>query len=506
MIRRFTAIAALVLVCVALFSVASCDKLKEKPEVGRYYDVEADGNHYFVWLDEYDLDTAKGHYYASEGDSMAFRHDFTALMTRRSITIHSDGTTEKLKSSRVSYSPYEEPPFEEGDWKLYRKPSYMVSVTRDISYGHAEGYWTSLAGAEQDVFKVFSKGYVKSFKKHDLDLTLDLYRPDGLSGKKPLILFIHGGAFYIGYKDEPAYIDFCKYFASMGYVTASINYRLGFHVSKNEIERAGYVALQDAHAALRFLVAHADEYDINPDLIYVAGSSAGGITALNLAFMRDDERPGSSRGKKAFLINKADLGDIATSGNDLRTHFNIVAIANMWGAVSDLNLLNNSHTAIVSFHGDKDTTVPYAEGYPLSSAGDGVAKMLSEEMFGSACIDKKAEEIGLRHHFYSFPGEAHAFNTDKNKQPNANHTFIKERIKDFFFEEQVPEQAAIHVDGGGRYSVTGRGISNVQWKAEGGFILSSSSGKVRVLWCADKPHALTAVGKYNNSMDWLATL
>lgn len=497
---------ALVLGALTLFGVASCDKIKEKPEAGRYYRVENDGNHYFVWLDHYDKETAKGHYYAATGDSVAIRHNFTASLSRRSIFVHSEETIEKVKTGDISYEPYIEPPFEEGDWELYRKPFCPVSVTGDICYGRVEGYWTSLAGVEQDIFKLFTKGYFKSFRKRELDLKLDLYRPEGLSGKRPLILFIHGGAFYIGYKDEPAYIDFCKYFASMGYVTASIDYRLGFHISKNEIERAGYVALQDAHAALRYLVAHAEEYNIDTDMIYVAGSSAGGITALNLAFMSDDERPGSSRGKKAFLVNKADLGGIASSGNDLRDHFNIVAIANMWGAVADLNILDNSHTAIVSFHGDRDYTVPYGEGYPLSGAGEGIAKLLSEKMYGSSCIDRKAEEVGLRHHFYSFPGEAHAFNTDKNKQPNDNHTFIKERINDFFFEEMVPVQAAIRADGGGCYSVTGRGISDVQWKVEGGFILSSGSGKVRVLWCADKPHNLTAAGKYNNSLDWLATL
>lgn len=504
-----------VLVALAL---ASCGKLTELPETGRYYKVEANGNEFFVWLDQYDHGTAKGHFYAAgrlsadEPDttcqSPAPRHDFTAHFTRRNITINTGGITGKFKSGDVAYSLYEEPPFKEGNWKLYRKPNAEVNVTNDISYGTASGYWTSLAGAEQDVFKVFTKGYVKSFKKRCLDLTLDLYRPEGAKGKRPLILFIHGGAYYIGSKSEPAYIDFCKTFASMGYVTASINYRLGFHVSKNEIERAGYVALQDAHAALRFLVAHAKEYGIDPERVYVAGSSAGGITALNLAFLRDDGRPASSRGKKAFLVNRADLGDIESSGNDLKAKFKIIAIANMWGAVNDLTMLENARTSIVSFHGEEDTTVPFAEGYPLSGAGEGVAKLLSEEMYGSACIDAKAAEVGLRHRFYPFPGEKHAFNTTgKDKQPNANHTFIKNRIAEFFFEEMVPERATIRDKGDGLYTITGRSVSNIQWKVDGGFILHSpDSRSIRILWCADKPHALTAAGTYRGNIDWLTTL
>lgn len=501
-------ISIMMLAVAAILSTASCNKLKDKLETGRYYSVETDGGQYFVWLDHYDGSTAKGHFYAWEGGSIAPRQDFSARRKRRNITVSADGQDVKLKNGDIRYTPYEEPSFEEGNWKLYRKPCCEVTVKNNIRYGKAMGYWTHLEGVEQDVFKAFSKGYLKSFKRRSLDLKLDLYTPRGLSGKQPLIMFIHGGAYYIGYKDEPAYVDFCKYFSSMGYVTASINYRLGFHASKNEIERAGYVALQDAHAAMRYLVAHANEYNIDTDRIYVAGSSAGSITALNLAFMKDDGRPDSSRGKKAFLTNKADLGDIESSGNDLKESFHISAIANMWGAVSDLNILENSSTSIISFHGEDDNVVPYAEGYPLASAGEGVAKMLGEEMFGSSCIDRKAGELGLRHHFYSFPGEGHALNTTgKDKQPNANHEFIKDRITEFFFEEMVPVQASIRETGNGCYTVTGHNISNVQWKIEGGFMLSSPDPEsICVLWCADKPHSLTAAGTYGDSIGWIANL
>lgn len=490
-----------------VFCLISCGNEFNYPETGCYYDVKVDGNQYFVRLDSCDGKSSEGHYYTVTDDTLAVRHDFTSSLARRRLVVTVDGTGTKLKPGSVSYSIYEEPPFGTGNLDLYRKACRKVSVVPDVCYGKAKGYWSSLAGVEQDVSKLFSKGVVKSFKLRDLDLSLDLYRPEEVSGKSPLIMFIHGGAFYIGYKDEPAYVDFCRYFTSMGYVTASINYRLGFHLSKNEIERAGYAALQDAHAALRYLVAHADEYGIDTDRIFVAGSSAGSITALNLAFLEDDGRPASTHGKKSFLSHKADMGDIDSSGNDYTAEFKIKAVANMWGAVNDLDMLGSAQTSIVSFHGEDDTTVPYAEGYPLSVAGDGVAKMLSGEMFGSYCIDEKAGELGLRHHLYSFPGEGHALNTGKDKQPNENHTFIKERMAEFFYEEMVPEPASIKWMGPGCYSVTGHGISDVQWKVEGGFILpSTGDGTIRVLWCGDKPHSLTASGTYGSDIAWIASL
>lgn len=500
---------AVVSVAILALGAASCKKEIEIPETGRYYDLQADGKQYFVWLESADEDgNAAGHFYAAGGESPAPRHDFTARFARKRLSITADGTELKMKYGDVSYAPYVEPPFEERDARLYREKISKVSVRNDIVYAKVDGYWSSLEGAEEDLSKIFSQGFIRSFKKRTLKLALDLYKPEDVSGKRPLIMFIHGGAFYIGHKAEPAYIDFCRHFASMGYITASIDYRLGFHLSKNEIERAGYVALQDAHAALRFLVSHADDYNIDPERVYVAGSSAGGITALNLAFMKDDDRPESSRGKKAFLSNRADLGGIDSSGNSLKADFNIIAIANMWGAVSDINMLNNASTSIVSFHGTEDTTVPYAEGYPLSVAGEGIARMLSEEMYGSACIDKKAEELGLRHHFYSFKGEKHAFNTTgKDKRPNANHAIIRDRITDFFYEEMVPVKAAIVKDAAGCYHIEGENVADVMWKVEGGFMLDTpEEGSIQVLWCADKPHSLSASGTYGNEIGWNATL
>lgn len=279
---------------------------------------------------------------------------------------------------------------------------YEVEVTSDVVYARAEGYWTELAVAKKEAGKVFSQGYMKSFRKRDLDLELDLYRPAGAEGGRPLILFIHGGAFYIGHKDEPAYVDFCNYFASKGYVCASIDYRLGYHMNRKDIDRAMSDAVRDARSAISFLVSHSDEYGVDPDRVFVAGSSAGGIVALRLAFMED---------------------------------LRILSVASMWGGVTDLDMLGNAGSSIVTFHGDQDDIVPYAVGYPINNLGEGVAKLLYDRMYGSVCIDKKAAELGLRHRFYPFPGEGHALNVDGDKQPNANHLFIRERILEFFDEE-----------------------------------------------------------------------
>lgn len=495
-----------ILFCALLILASGCTKngRLEDIEAGKYYVTEMKGKPVFFLLDEMDGGKGSGHYYLADGGEEAAPVAFSVKENRRKVIIAVDETAYRFKRTDLSFKPYVEPEFTPAETRLYREPFCDVKTTEDVVFGHVKGYWDSLPGVEADVTKAFTEGYTRSFRHHNIKLTLDLYRPAEATGPRPLILFIHGGAFYVGDKQEPAYIDFCRYFTSLGYVTASINYRMGFHAGKGEIERAGYVALQDAHAALRFLVSKADEYGIDTTEIYAAGSSAGAITALNLAFMTEESRPKSSHGAKG-IFNGEDLGAIDASGNDIKADFHIRAVANMWGAVSSLDILKNSSTDIISFHGEEDNIVPYADGYPFSSAGRLISQSLSDPMYGSFCIDSTATLLGLRSEFYSFPDKGHAFNTTgKDKQPNSLHMVIRDQIKNFFYTEMVPEQARIMNDGEGWYSLSVP-VATASWKAEGGFIISSDgSSDVQVLWRSDVPgHKLTATGTYGNGIGYI---
>lgn len=93
---------------------------------------------------------------------------------------------------------------------------------------------------------------------------LDLYLPKA-EGKPPLVIWVHGGAWLEGSKD---YVVPLGYLAD-GYAVASINYRLSQHaVFPAQIE--------DCKAAVRWLRAHAQEYNLEPDRFAVWGESAGG--------------------------------------------------------------------------------------------------------------------------------------------------------------------------------------------------------------------------------------
>jgi acetyl esterase/lipase len=94
---------------------------------------------------------------------------------------------------------------------------------------------------------------------------LDLYLPGKGDGPFPVIVWVHGGASRAGSKDNcPALA-----FVARGYAVASINYRLSQH--------ARFPAqIEDCKAAVRWLRAHAREYQPDPDHVGAWGASAGG--------------------------------------------------------------------------------------------------------------------------------------------------------------------------------------------------------------------------------------
>jgi acetyl esterase/lipase len=94
---------------------------------------------------------------------------------------------------------------------------------------------------------------------------LDLYLPDDEIGVHPLIVWVHGGAWLGGDKENPPVLPF----VSRGYAAASINYRLS--------QQAIFPAqIHDCKAAIRFIREHAPEYHLDADHIGVWGHSAGG--------------------------------------------------------------------------------------------------------------------------------------------------------------------------------------------------------------------------------------
>ena len=414
-----------------------------------------------------------------------------------SLTMKGDNFSGSCEEGDFSFRPYKAPAFVTVDKiNRYKEECFEVETIRDVKYGNAKGYWVSRPETSNDYAKIISSGIAKTLSKKDFDLYMDLYLPKGDTMKhRPLVMFIHGGGFYIGDKRDNPIVLWCQHYAKMGYVAVSINYRMGFKPAKTSIERCGYCAVQDAHAAMRFLIHNKEKYRIDPDYLFVAGSSAGGVTTLNLAFMRNANRPESADGG---LLTDA-LGDIESSGNSLKETFKIRCIANMWGAVHDIDMINNAKTSIISFHGDADRVVPYGAEVPFKDIKLHISNLFFNKMYGSKPIHERAKKLGYREELHIFKGCGHAPHVDDHNQPNEKFYFIQEKTTDFFYKEFGSEDVQIKAAGGQRFTLNTQEVQTCCWRITGGLILSSSGTSVRAVWLPDaKERKLECTGRLKN--------
>jgi acetyl esterase/lipase len=98
-------------------------------------------------------------------------------------------------------------------------------------------------------------------------LLADLAWPDG-QAKLPVILMVHGGRWRAGSKNDANYTK-QNLFAAKGFFAMNIDYRL--------IDASPAPApYQDIQAAIRWMHAHAAEYRLDENRIYMIGNSSGG--------------------------------------------------------------------------------------------------------------------------------------------------------------------------------------------------------------------------------------
>ncbi len=223
--------------------------------------------------------------------------------------------------------------------------------------------------------------------------------PDNDSDNRPVVLFIHGGGFTGGIKHKPEIVEMANYYASRGWVFASIDYRTTEELgeidgmSREEIiayykgiapqewienamegaetikqfqqSIAMYAAQRDAKAAMRWIVSNASSYNINTDYITVGGASAGAITTIalgisNLEDFRDE-------------ISIAD--DPTLSTTNLSETYTVQSMVYFWGSnikldvfemVYGLDRYDTNDPELFMAHGNAfDPVTPYEEALEL---------------------------------------------------------------------------------------------------------------------------------------------
>ncbi len=188
--------------------------------------------------------------------------------------------------------------------------------------------WIDYASDEYEIYPniVYSTA-------NNTDLKLDLYLPKTMNTTVPALLLFHGGGWVEGQKERNV-LQLLPYL-SLGWVVINVEYRL----ARNSLAPA---AVEDCRCALRWLVSHAKEYNVDTSKIVLTGGSAGGHLALMTGMLQaqsafDRRYPTDN----SVRWNKAD---------ELQIH--VAAIINWYGITDVADLLDGpsaKHYAIEWF-------------------------------------------------------------------------------------------------------------------------------------------------------------
>lgn len=208
---------------------------------------------------------------------------------------------------------------------------------------------------------------------------LDLFIPAGATHPLPLIIWIHGGAWKAGSKEQCPALRYLE----RGYAVASINYRLSQHA----IFPAQIV---DCRAAVRWLRAHAKENHLDPERFAAWGSSAGGhLVALlgtsgGVKEFETGENPKFSSRVQAVVdffgptdftqMSKYSLRnapfdhDAAESPESQLIGGAIQQNKDKAAKANPITYVSKDDPPFLIMHGDKDNVVPYQQSELLRDA------------------------------------------------------------------------------------------------------------------------------------------
>jgi acetyl esterase/lipase len=241
--------------------------------------------------------------------------------------------------------------------------------------------WVDYAAGEYDILPNITYGTANT-----VALKLDLYLPRNRPSPVPALLLFHGGGWVAGMKERNV-MQLLPYL-SMGWAVFNVEYRLAS-------SSPAPAAVEDCLCALRWVGAHAREYNLDSTRIVVTGGSAGGHLALitgmlppESPFYRSIPTNDAMRWREgaepvvrvAAIVNWYGISDVEELLDGPNTkHYAIEWFGSMNNrkelahALSPVNYVRPGLPPVISIHGDQDDIVPYAQVVRLHKALDAAA-------------------------------------------------------------------------------------------------------------------------------------
>ncbi len=219
----------------------------------------------------------------------------------------------------------------------------------------------------------------------------DLYFPSPMpAGKKlPAVVWIHGGGWITGHRDDKREINVCSTLARNGYVAMSIEY-----VLSDRKQAVWPTNLWDCKNAVRWLRKHAEKLGVDPDRIAVAGGSAGGHLASMVALTTpadglDPAKPyGNIPCDVKCCVDFYGIADIGTYHDVTMLGKTFAEAPELYRAASPVTYVRSNSVPFLIFHGTADPTV----------------NLKQSELF-----DEVLRRAGVEHQLVVIPEAVHSF-------------------------------------------------------------------------------------------------
>lgn len=228
-------------------------------------------------------------------------------------------------------------------------------------------------------------------KKADGELYLDVYDPakgsvTSINGvKKPTIIFMFGGGFIRGTRDDASYSNWFRKLTENGFRVISIDYRLGLKGSNkvgvaqvNVLDKAIHMAVEDLYSATKFICENAEQLGVDPSNLVISGSSAGAISVMQAEYELCNQTKWTSGLPEGFRY----AGVMSFSG----------AILSREGELDYTRM----PAPTLMLHGTADELVNYNQ-----------IKFFNLGFFGGGKLVKRFAKLGFNYNMYHFVGYGH---------------------------------------------------------------------------------------------------